>query len=270
MFTDSLRAAQAKLGKYGDLKIMRLQDSDATKESILSALRRLAGLEKGALKPGQPADLAQIKPAEPEDVVFIYYAGHGDTGRFGQRFGQRFYLLAHDYVSAKRGSGEERLPGMVSDLELGAATEGIDAGLLVLVIDACHSGQTLESEDSRQGPMNSKGLAQLAYDKGMYILAASQSDQAAKELSKLGHGLLTYALVEEGLNQGKADFSKDGQILLREWLDFPALILPTLQQEGVARSAQRRPELTEGTLQRPRVFYRREVERTPFIVARVP
>src|SRR3989440_10012305 len=87
----------------------------------------------------------------------------------------------------------------ISDEELEAAVEGIDAGQMLLVIDACNSGQALEAEEKRRGPMNSKGLAQLAYEKGMYILTAAQSYQAAKEAAKLGHGFLTYALVEEGL-----------------------------------------------------------------------
>lgn len=131
--------------------------------------------------------------------------------------------------------------------------------------------------------MNSKGLAQRAYDKGMYILAASQSDQAAAELGKLGHGLLTYALVEEGLKQGKADFSpKDGRILLREWLDFPDQILPSFQEEGMMREVllgNRGFVLVPGeehippgnrSLQRPRVFYRRELDLDPFVVSKVP
>jgi hypothetical protein len=53
--------------------------------------------------------------------------------------------------------------------------------------------------------MNSKGLAQLAYEKGMYILTAAQSYQAALEDSKLGHGYLTYELGEEGLKSPSAD-----------------------------------------------------------------
>ena len=36
--------------------------------------------------------------------------------------------------------------------------------------------------------MNSKGLAQLAYEKGMYILTAAQSYQAALEAAQFGHG----------------------------------------------------------------------------------
>ena len=79
------------------------------------------------------------------------------------------------------------------------------------MIDACNSGQALEAEEKRRGPMNSKGLAQLAYEKGMYILTAAQSYQAALEAAQLGHGLLTYALVEEGLKTPIADNEpKDG------------------------------------------------------------
>ena len=82
------------------------------------------------------------------------------------------------------------------------AFEGIDAGQLLMVLDACNCGQALEAEEKRRGPMNSKGLAQLAYEKGMYILTAAQSYQAALEAAQLGHGYLTYALVEEGLKSG--------------------------------------------------------------------
>lgn len=58
-----------------------------------------------------------------------------------------------------------------------------------------------------------QGLGSLAYDKGMYILAASHRDQAEIELSKLKHGLLTHTLVIDGLERRKADFEpRDGKI----------------------------------------------------------
>jgi hypothetical protein len=87
--------------------------------------------------------------------------------------------------------------------------------------------------------MNSKGLAQLAYEKGMYILTAAQSYQAALEATKLGHGFLTYALVEEGLKTQAADFEpKDNQLLLREWLDYATNRVPQMQQETIDRGAR--------------------------------
>ena len=143
--------------------------------------------------------------------------------------------------------------------------------------------------------MNSKGLAQLAYEKGMYILTASQSYQAAQEASQLGHGFLTYSLVEEGLKTRKADSPPfDGQIDEREWLDFATNRVPQLQQELIShpqpkpavvtktpttaakkRQLEMKPQapssqtpIVQSDLQRPRVFYRREAEKVPLIIAR--
>src|SRR2546421_12849873 len=119
----------------------------------------------------------------------------------------------------------------ISDEEIEAAVEGIDAGQMLLVIDACNSGQALESEEKRRGPMNSKGLAQLAYEKGMYILTAAQSYQAAQEVSELGHGLLTFVLVEEGLKEMKGDRDGNRELTEREWLDYAAARVPEKQIE---------------------------------------
>jgi uncharacterized caspase-like protein len=226
--------------------------------------------------------LRRLKRAEPEDAVLLFFAGHGLANK------DRFYLLPHDLgYSGPGGQMSEAEFGRmlahgISDRELEAAFEGVDAGRLLLVIDACNSGQALEAEERRRGPMNSRGLAQLAYEKGMYILSASQGFQAALEVSELGHGLLTYALVEEGLKQMKADAAPaDKQLDLREWLDYAVERVPQLQQkkleEGKLRGAgstfvpgdeELPPE--QRRLQRPRVFYRRELESKPLIVARIP
>ena len=169
----------------------------------------------------------------------------------------------------------------ISDVELEDAVEGLDAGHLLLVIDACNSGQALEAEEKRRGPMNSKGLAQLAYEKGMYILTAAQSYQAALEAAQLGHGLLTYALVEEGLKTAIADTEpKDGLVSAREWLDFATERVPQMQAEKMKQGRGIGLEIafTEGeqkiadpekrSVQRPRVFYRREMEATPLVIAK--
>src|SRR4030095_5340619 len=102
-----------------------------------------------------------------EDAVIVFFAGHGTAQA------QRFYLIPHDLgYSGSRTELDEAglktiLSHSVSDLELEQACEGIDAGHLLMVIDACNSGQALEAAEKRRGPMNSKGLAQLAYEKGM-------------------------------------------------------------------------------------------------------
>jgi uncharacterized caspase-like protein len=149
----------------------------------------------------------------------------------------------------------------------------VDASQLLFVLDACNSGQALEAEEKRRGPMNSSGLAQLAYEKGMYILTAAQSYQVALEAAQLGHGYLTFALIEEGLKKGMADRDlKDGQVLAREWFNYAAERVPQMQQQSpgtrllLEEETKKTPSVR--TVQRPRVFFRRELESRPLVVAK--
>jgi len=278
-FADEVRTRQTQIGDFDHVEVITLLNQDATKSNILSALKRLSGA------PGPPSlkasPLDSLKRVEPEDTVIIYYAGHGTAQA------ARFYLIPHDLgYSGERTKLTEQglntiLAHSISDVELEDAVEGLDAGHLLLVIDACNSGQALEAEEKRRGPMNSKGLAQLAYEKGMYILTAAQSFQAALEAAQLGHGLLTYALVEEGLKTAVADNEpKDGVLVAREWLDFATERVPQMQQQKMneGRGVGVEISFTEGekdvqdpqkrSVQRPRVFYRREMETSPLVIAK--
>jgi WD40 repeat protein/uncharacterized caspase-like protein len=279
-FAAEVSREQAPIARFAHVEVIPLLNEQATKENILGALRRLTGTDTAAptLKAG-PLD--KLKHAEPEDAVVIYFAGHGTAQ------GQRFYLIPHDlgYTGDRNSLDEAGLKSIlshsISDQELEDAVEGIAASSLLMVIDACNSGQALEAEEKRRGPMNSKGLAQLAYEKGMYILTAAQSYQAALEAAELGHGLLTYALVEEGLKTAAADNEpKDGAVNAREWLDFATERVPQIQEQKMkqGRGLGLNIAFTEGeqkiadpekrSVQRPRVFYRREMEATPLVVAK--
>lgn len=201
--------------------------------------------------------------------------------------GLRVYLIPHDLgYSGEQGDLNEAsvqaiLQHSISDLELEQALEEVDAGQLLLVIDACNSGQAVEAEEKRRGPMNSRGLAQLAYEKGMDILTAAQSYQAALEAAQLGHSYLTYALVEEVLKTDAADIApKDGQVEVREWLDYATSRVLQMQEIKINETRaqgreiafmegeERGDEAEKQQLQRPRAFYRREAQPQPFIVAR--
>jgi WD40 repeat protein/uncharacterized caspase-like protein len=278
-FGNEMRTRQTQIGDFERVEVISLLNENATKANILSALKRLGGA------PGTPSlktsPLDSLKRVEPEDTVIIYYAGHGTAQA------ARFYLIPHDlaYTGERTSLTEQGLNTIlahsISDVELEEAVEGLDAGHLLLIIDACNSGQALEAEEKRRGPMNSKGLAQLAYEKGMYILTAAQSFQAALEAAQLGHGLLTYALVEEGLKTAVADNEpKDGTLIAREWLDFATERVPQMQQQKMdeGRGVGLAIAFTEGetnvadpqkrSVQRPRVFYRRELEANPLIIAK--
>jgi WD40 repeat protein/uncharacterized caspase-like protein len=277
-FGDTVLQKQTNLGRFSRIEVIPLLNQEATRANILSALARLAGSDSQTA-PNGPASLNRIKPAEPEDAVIVYFAGHGTAQK------ARFYLIPHDlgYTGPQDGLDEAGLNTLlahsISDRELEQAFEHIDAGDLLMVIDACNSGQALESEEKRRGPMNSKGLAQLAYEKGIYVLTAAQGYQAALEAAELGHGFLTYALVEEGLKNAAADDDQDGSVLVREWLDYAVERVPEMQSATLQGSRGLKIVFTPGeekvsdpaqrSVQRPRVFYRREMEAQQLIVEKV-
>ncbi|HKE58810.1 MAG TPA: caspase family protein [Pyrinomonadaceae bacterium] len=274
-FAEEVERQQRKLGRYTQFEVAALLDQNATKANLIYALNRLGG----ASEPPPIPDLGKITASQPEDAVVIFFAGHGTAQQ------QRFYLIPHDLgyqgqrTELDAAGLKEILAHSVSDLELERALEGIDAGEMSMIIDACNSGQALEAEEKRRGPMNSKGLAQLAYEKGVYILTAAQSYQAALEAEQLGHGYLTYALVEEGLKSAAADTEPaDGEVMLREWFDYATNRVPAMQQQKMRAArdikleiafveGEEKKQVDERNVQRPRVFYRREPEAVPLIVA---
>jgi uncharacterized caspase-like protein len=290
--SQEVKAEQERLDNYSHTKIISLTDQLATKTNIELALRRFAeGEQVSASNDASPAlkqEIEKIKDIQPEDAIVLYYAGHGTA------VGERFYLLPHDFSA---GSEEQLRASSISDVELNEVLERVNAGKVLMVIDACRSGQVLGGAKEGRGPMNSKGLAQLAYDKGMYILTAAQSFGAAKEVARtqtgkdIKHGLLTFALLE-GLS--KANKDNNGRINEREWMNYAVEQVPQMQIEEMNKRdveiklggkeqgsglVQRgvEPVSVEGeketnpeqwNVQRPRVFYRRELEALPLIVAR--
>jgi hypothetical protein len=131
------------------------------------------------------------------------------------------------------------LQSAISAEELTEWLRPIDAGEMTFILDSCDSASSVESNDFKPGPMGSPGLGQLAYDKRMRILAASQPNQAARESDVLHQGLLSYALTELGLKERQADWEpKDGKVMVGEWLAFGADAVPKSLQSGAVKGAR--------------------------------
>ena len=101
-----------------------------------------------------------------------------------------------------------------------------------MVIGACDSAAVRQEPGFKPGPLGGRGLGQFAYDNGMRVLAASQADDIAVECYKIGHGLLTYALIRNGLEQGRA--ARDGKLKLGSLLAYAAERVPALYREVMA------------------------------------
>jgi TPR repeat protein/WD40 repeat protein len=269
---------QENLHSFDRTEVISLLDKEATKANILAVFERLSGSLLN-LRPAIPQRIRLLPQARPEDAVVVYFAGHGIAHE------SHFYLVPSDLGLSSGAYPLDRrrlatlLEHSISDRELAHAVEKLDVTSLALIVDACNSGQALGGEEQRQGPMNSTGLAQLAYEKGMYILAAAQGTQAALEVTELGHGLLTYSLIVEGLKKGEA--AHKGVVDARSWFDYATARVPVLQQQHLeaALSGGRNIAFVDGeqsrgialrTMQRPRCFYRREKVSDAFVLAKAP
>src|SRR5215813_12561305 len=159
----------------------------------------------------QAATLSAIRSAlgttlprsvEPDDMVVIFFAGHGVVE--GEQDG---YLLAHDsdpqnlYATALQVSELNRI-----------ITTRIKARTVILIADACHSGQLgWTSRGAADDIMINRYLEEIGKSgKGVFRLLASRQDQRSYEGKNWGggHGVFTWFLLQ-GL-AGKADSDKDG------------------------------------------------------------
>ena len=202
-----------------------------SKETISAALGILAGSPRGPLlETLQKAgfDATALDAATPDDIVVIDYAGHGGADKKGN-----FFLIPSDAKAIDPATPPDT-SRFVSAIDLGNWLRGVDAGEIAFIIDACNSAASVDSAGFKPGPMGDANLGQLAFDKGIRILAATQNADVALEDDRLGHGLLTWALAGEGIDAdgfGRADRNNDGAITLDEWLRYATDRLPGLSED---------------------------------------
>ena len=221
------------------------EKQQASKAALRAVLASLAG------QPVSPADEAALqgvagaellRKAQPDDLVLISFAGHGFADDAGQ-----FYLLPQDTGAGSSKQITEALKAhSIGSEELSLWLRDVDAGDMTMIVDACQSAASVQAEGFKPGPMGSRGLGQLSFDKGMRILAASQSDEYALEDQRLRHGLLTFSLINDGLEAFNADHEpKDSKVWLDEWLRYGVKRVPALADEvksGTVKVANRGPE----------------------------
>lgn len=190
-------------GKYDPSKVKLLLNKDATGKNIREAL------------------FSWLKQAIKEDLVTIYFAGHGSPE--SPNFSDNLYLLPFDTEYDKVAS--TGFP--MWDIET-ALRRHIKAERVVIIADACHAGGigkpfnvALRSPVGISGNSISTGLKDLSeIGNGICIISASDHRQYSQESKKWGggHGVFTYYLLK-ALN-GEADRNMDKRIVLSELIPF--------------------------------------------------
>jgi WD40 repeat protein/uncharacterized caspase-like protein len=222
---------QTDLKQYDSVVPIPLINSHATKDQIKAVFAKLAGKPDTILTAKIP-NVANIQLVTPDDLLIIAYSGHG----YSEHGTGKFYLFPHD-----TGPGQDKviyestLKNSISTDDLSEWLRDVDAGEIVMIVDACNSSASVEGDPEHKfkpGPMGSRGFGQLAYDKAMRVLTASQAEEVAREFPELKHGILTYALIPEALDQGLADaLPKDNMIRVGEWLTYGLERVPELNEQ---------------------------------------
>lgn len=185
---------------FGAVKLQTLFDEQATKANILAALDSL-------------------EATEPEDVVVIYYAGHGAPG------GEEYFLMPHEFRMPVEEANLARYG--VPSAAIRERLVRIGARRVLYLIDACKSGTAVIRYQDHK---DRRAIRLLGSAVGLYVIAATANYQVAAELDKLGHGVFTYVLIN-GLS-GKADQPPlDSTITVREITEYAEDQVPVLGEK---------------------------------------
>ncbi len=159
------------------------------------------------------------RSAEPDDVVYVFFAGHGVVEN------NEGYLLAYD------SDPQNLYATALSVAELNRiVSERVRTREQVVIVDACHSGKLgLVSRGTAAGgeALISRYLDEVDKSgEGSFRLLASRENERSYEDTRWGggHGVFTYFLLE-GL-RGKADNDADGVIRAGELLNYLSEAVP--------------------------------------------
>ncbi|TNE53917.1 MAG: hypothetical protein EP344_14710 [Bacteroidetes bacterium] len=138
--------------------------------------------------------------AQPQDVLLIYFAGHGVN--YGTAEKSQFYYLTKDIVSENLQDDAIRENFAISATEITDWVKAIPALKQVLILDACNSGKLVDDLASGSRDLNSaqvRALDRMKDRTGMFIITGSAADMVSYETTMFRHGLLTYSLLQ-GMN----------------------------------------------------------------------
>lgn len=209
-------------GLFREVVPHTLVDDRATLEGIRDALATIA------------------EQASPRDALLVYLAGHGVMS------GEVFHFLPWD---VEVGSDEDVQRTGLSQAELGVALAEIPAAKQLVVLDACHSGGAMQGLAQALASRSSPGLIRaqqrLADSTGAFLIAASTEAQVANEIPELGHGVLTYAILDALGRDGPpaANRDLDGNVTVSSVIQYVSQVVPRLtdryhrQRQEVVQSA---------------------------------
>jgi uncharacterized caspase-like protein len=170
-------------GAVADEQIKVLVDEAATKQNILAAIREV------------------FFKASPNDLVMLYFSGHGITGAF----------LPIDYDGLNNKLFHEDINGLLRQCK---------AKYKLCIADACHSGSMLSTRSTEANSNTIAGFysALAQAQAGTALIMSSKSEETSLEASGLRQGVFSHFLIR-GL-KGEGDTNNDKIVTIQELFEF--------------------------------------------------
>ena len=217
---------------YSKPVVKILTNTQATKDNIVAALKEIA------------------KDAQPDDLVVIFFAGHGqevngkyyyapvDMGTHDPALFQRAMQTGNtttehavDTLFVKEGLGEDEMLPLV---------QSIKAAHVAILLDTCYSASLATQDAVLRRDINTTVTNQIGTSVGRFVLSSSinlaldssGTGQTQQPTDDQGHGLFTSFLLQA--LQGKADFRHNQQIDIYD--------LATYTQSQVEQATAKMPQ----------------------------
>ena len=169
-------------GALPDEQIQVLVDEEATKKNIVTAMMDV------------------FYKAEPQDLIMLYFSGHGLKGSF----------LPVDFDGYNNKLFHHEINGIL---------ENSRAQYKLCIADACHSGSLLSDKSGDMEEVMDDFYENLAQaTPGTALIMSSKSNETSLESSGLRQGVFTHFLIR-GL-KGEADTDEDSLVNITELYDF--------------------------------------------------
>lgn len=205
-----LHAVVVGVDRYRDRRITELSCARADAEAVARLVEKVHPdersvvtlLDEEATKRNVTVAVGEALPrlVEKDDVVLLYFAGHGSPETDGEPDEVTRYLVMHDTeyesVYATGIDMERDLTRWFERLRLPC--------LVLLLVDACFSGRaggrTFEGPALRRSRAGTRAgepisLKNLDLGEGRLMLSACTDSQVAREDLTLGHGIFTHYLL---------------------------------------------------------------------------
>ncbi|KAM3090965.1 caspase, EACC1-associated type [Phormidesmis sp. 146-35] len=197
---------------------------------------------------------ALFSDRDTDDLVLLYFSGHGVTDEYG-----KFFFTNRD--TQKRGRLDKAT--IVEASFVHGLMEACDSERQVIILDCCHSGAFPEDLKARDvgGTID---LKQQLGGRGRIVLTSSAATEYSFERDGEDLAIYTRYLVE-GIRTGAADLDGDGAVSVNELHDYVKAKVkkaaPAMQPERYVFQDGEKILLAKAPISDPKRSYRKEVQK---------